>query len=127
MSDNPIAFQYSLRRMLCVVLTTGILFGLSFKMHSGGFTPSQHHAEMYRAESAPKGMHLFGYFGMYGYPFSNYEIGATWVLEDYEHTTREHQRFVVLGAVCNLAFWFMFSCVLWFVIGRVLRWKKSKP
>ena len=111
--------RYSLKRLTLVILTTAILFGLTFNLYSGGFTPSERGAADFRGEAAPPGESLFGNFSTYGLPFDNYEFGATWIMSDpSDQSVRKHQRIHFVGIACNLIFWFIISWALWFAIGR---------
>jgi hypothetical protein len=119
-------FQFSLAFLLTVMLTTGVLFGLTFDIYSGGFTPGNFTAEYYRGEKAPPGKQFSGNFSTFGHPFTNFESGATVEFMDTEYTTvQQHARYVPFGIAANAVFWLLFSGLLCYYVRRIFL-KRSK-
>jgi hypothetical protein len=106
-------FQFSLAFLLCVIITTGTLFGLTFNLYSGGFTPGNSTAEYYRGEKVPPGKQFSGNFSTFGQPFTNFESGATVEFRDVEgKTVQHHARYVPFGIAANAVFWFVLSTLI---------------
>ena len=125
MDSKSSRFKFSLRTLLLVVLTAGLLFGLTFKTHSGSVSYGQRWLEQFRGETSQPEKRLCGSISNLGFPFSNYKVGETWVLSNWETTVRSHEHLVISGVVFNLVFWFLFSCGLWYLIGRTFRSRRA--
>ena len=103
MTKHP---QFSLRRLICVVLTTAFLFALTFRMPAGS----------YSGNAKWGGVEIL-VVSKAGFPFENYRTGSTWGKRGEDFSMLE--RLYLPGIAGNLLFWLLFCCGLLFAIAKV--------
>jgi hypothetical protein len=115
-----------LQQLLVVVLGTSILFGLSFHIYNGGFSPSDEWVTAIQGEDVPAGERDWGKISTYGIPFHNMEKFTSWQSRDTTNSSaRRHIRYSYSGMAFNLIFWFLFSCALQLLWGFLLNSREA--
>ena len=117
--------RFSLLQTIGIALTTGLFFGLTFNLRSGGFTPTKQFVISVRQKAPLPNEDCGGDGTWVGFPFANLERVVSWAgsIENWETTVERKTRVLYSGIGLNLASWFVLSTALWLAIGKMI-WRK---
>jgi len=117
--------RFSLRRWITTILLTSALFGLTFNLYSGGFTPNATYAANRRGNVLP-GKSCSGDVNQWGLPFTTFEVFDSYLEGDSDGTYQRRAGPYYPGIALNLMFWFMVSFALATFISRRIS-QESEP
>jgi len=103
--------RYSLRRWIATVVLAGALFGLTFNLYSGGFTPNPNYVSNRRGD-VPPGKTSWGDVNEWGWPFTTRDVFDSYIDDYYETTQLRRMELKPTGIALNLVFWFAIAFAL---------------